>query len=246
MTHRLQSYLGYSYPVQLAELVNREWPEEAREVQPSNAHLRQLLDAAYHATLLREEQRPVTFRLLFGTPEDVPVDGGPPTGLLPIQLDRPRPFNEQEVRRISMAADFFRSLIAVSADPDDNLRIWGILVSGTRWVNQVDGGRFIDGTLPLCLVVQALGPGRLTVCLGQQRIAALSSGRMQGLAFDLFQSQWLAQAFQNVRKDALRSIFVKMDGSRYVPANSDFMRVMSQNVLRRTLSVVRNSKHGGT
>jgi hypothetical protein len=232
MTHRLQSYLGYSYPAQLTELVKREWPEKAREVQPSDAHLRQLLDAAYHATLLREELRPVSFRLLFGSPKDLPADGGPPTGLLPIQLDRPRPFNEQEVRRISMAADFFRSLIAVSADPDDDLRIWGILVSGTRWVNQVDGGRFIEGTLPLRLVVQALAPGRLTVCLGQQRIAALSGGRMQGLAFDLFQSQWLAQAFDNVRKNALRLIFGKANEFPYVPANTDFMRVMSQNVLR--------------
>lgn len=246
MTHRLQSYLGYSYPAQLAELLKREWPENAREVQPNDALLRQLLDVAYHATLLREEQRPVTFRLLFARPEDLPAHGGPPSGLMPIQLDRLRPFNEQEVRRISMAADFFRSLIAVSADPDENLRIWGILVSGTRWVNQVDGGRFVDGTLPPRLVVQALGPGRLTVCLGQQRIAALSGGRMQGLAFDLFQSQWLKHAFRNVRRDALRAIVGKADGIPHLPPTSDFMRVMSQNVLRRTLSVVRNSKHGGT
>ncbi|MBV9997621.1 MAG: DNA integrity scanning protein DisA nucleotide-binding domain protein [Verrucomicrobia bacterium] len=246
MTHRLQSYLGYSYPAQLAEFVKREWPEQARKAQPSDVHLRQLLDAAYHASLLREEQRPVTFRLLFGGPDELPVDAGPPTGLLPIKLDRPRPFNEQEVRRISVAADFFRSLIAVSADPDNELRIWGILVSGTRWVNQVDGGRFIDGILPLRLVVQAPAPGRLTVCLGQQRIAALTGGRMQGLAFDLFQSQWLVDAFANVRKNALRSFFDKTSGYPPVPPNSDFMRVMSQNVLRRALSVVRNSKHGGT
>ena len=73
-----------------------------------------------------------------------------------------------------MAADFFRSLLAVSPDEEGNLYIWGILLSGSRWVNQVDGGRFVEGTLPERFVLQALGPGRLTVFLGQRRLAALS------------------------------------------------------------------------
>ena len=114
MSNRRPTYRGYSYPAQLAELVKREWPVQAIEVLPKDPHLRRLLDAGYHATLLREEQRPVSFRLLFAKPEELPLDGSPPTGLLPFQLDRPRAFNEQEVRRISMAADFFRSLLAVS------------------------------------------------------------------------------------------------------------------------------------
>ncbi|HEY0790935.1 MAG TPA: hypothetical protein VGD78_07710 [Chthoniobacterales bacterium] len=246
MTHRLQSYFGYSYPGQLAELVKREWPVEAIHALPSDAHLGQLLDAAYHATLLREEQRPVSFRLLFAPPEALPRTGGPPTGLCSIRLDRMRPFNEQELRRISMAADFYRSLIGVTVTDDDVLKVWGLLVSGTRWVNRVDGGRFIEGTLPARFVLHALGPGRLTTFLGQQRIAALSGGRMEGLAFDLFQSRWLEQAFARVKGDIRRTVFGKLDTFSYVPVNLDFIRIMSQNVVRRTLSVVRNSRHGGT
>jgi hypothetical protein len=246
MTHKLHSYLGYSYPAQLTELLKREWPDQARDVEPSDAHLWQLLDGAYHATLLKEEQRPISFRLLLANPDDLPLDSGPPTGLLPIQLDRPRPFNEQEVRRISLAAGFSRSLIAVSAGPDDHLRIWGILVSGTRWVNQVDGGRFIAGTLPARLVLQALGPGRLAVFLGHQRLAALSGGHLEGLAFDLFEAQWLKDAFRGVRDAALRTLSGKLAALPGVLLEGDFMRVMSQNVVRRALSVVRNAKHGGT
>ena len=246
MTNGRQSYGDYCYPAQLAELVKREWPTQAIEMLPKDRDLEQLIHAAYHATLLREEQRSVSFRLLFAKPDDLSVAGEPPSGLLPIHLDRPRPFNEQQIRRISMAANFFRSLLAVYSDPEGNLRIWGILVSGTRWANQVDGGRFIEGALPERFVIQALGPGRLTVFLGQQRLAALTGGRVEGLAFDLFRSQWLKEAFPRVGNDASWAISGGLTAFPDVPLNGNFVSVMSQNVVRRTLSVVRNNKHGGT
>ena len=148
MTHRLHSYLGYSYPGQLTELVKRAWPADLLTYLPNDWQLRLLLDVAYHASLLKEEQRPVTFRILLGQPEDVVKVDQPPTALSGISFDRPRPFNEQEVRRISMAADFFRSLVAVAPYGDEKLKIWGILLSGTRWVNTVDGGRFTGYPLP--------------------------------------------------------------------------------------------------
>jgi DisA bacterial checkpoint controller nucleotide-binding len=245
MTHRLHSYLGYSYPAQLAELVKKVWPAEGLDLLPGDSQLRLLVDVAYHASLLREEQRPVTFRLLAVNPADVIKPDLPPLSVAGFQLDRARPFNEQEVRRISMAADFFRSLIGVYSDAEEQLKIWGILLSGTRWVNAVDGGRFSSAPLPRRMVIHALGPGRLTVFLGHQRVAALSSGQLEANAFDLFQSNWLAQSFRSVRAASLKSIYSNLD-LPYVPLNAEFLRVISQNVLRRTLSVVRDSKHGGT
>jgi hypothetical protein len=245
MTHRLHSYLGYSYPGQLAELVKKVWPADALDHLPSDSHLRFLLDVAYHASLLREELRPVTFRLLLGNPDELIKPEMPPISVAGFSLDRPRPFNEQEVRRISMAADFFRSLIGVYPDSEEQLKIWGILLSGTRWVNAVDGGRFSSAPLPQRVVIHALGPGRLTVFVGHQRVAALSSGQLEANAFDLFQSSWLPESFKSVRAATLKSIYGNLD-LPYVPLNAEFLRVISQNVLRRTLSVVRDSKHGGT
>jgi hypothetical protein len=245
MTHRLHSYLGYSYPGQLAELVKKVWPAEAIDHLPNDSQLRLLLDVAYHASLLREEQRPVTFRLLLVNPEEIVNPELPPISLAGFPLDRWRPFNEQEVRRISMAADFFRSLIGVYPDSEEQLKIWGILLSGTRWVNAVDGGRFSSAPTPQRIVVHALGPGRLTVFLGHQRVAALSSGQLEANAFDLFQSSWLSDSFKSVRAENLKAIYKDLD-LPYVPLNVEFLRIISQNVLRRTLSVVRDSKHGGT
>ena len=106
MTQQLQSYLGYSYPAQLAELVKKVWPKDRLAKLPQEHHLRKLFDIAYHASLLRDEDRQVTFRLIFEDPALLPPDEGPPSGLMPLHLDRPRPFNEQEIRRLSMAALF--------------------------------------------------------------------------------------------------------------------------------------------
>ena len=245
MTHRLHSYLGYSYPAQLSELIKKVWPAASLDSLPADSHLRLILDVAYHATLLREEQRPVSFRLMLGeqyVPDDVRTAS---SGLAPLVLDRSRPFNEQEVRRISMAADFFRSLIGVYPDQNEQLRIWGILLSGTRWVNRVDGGRFSSSPFPPRLVVHGLGPGRLTIFIGQTRVAALSGGQLEANAFDLFQAKWLHDAFTDARKEAYVWTLDQRFAMPFVPTNLDFLRTMSQNVLRRTLSVVRNSKHGG-
>ena len=57
MTQALQSYLGYSYPSQLAELVKKIWPKDRLAQLPQEHHLRQLFDIAYHASMLRDEDR---------------------------------------------------------------------------------------------------------------------------------------------------------------------------------------------
>src|SRR5271157_1254252 len=89
MTQQLQSYLGYSYPAQLADLVKKVWPKDRLAKLPQDHHLRKLFDISYHASLLRDEDRQVTFRMIFEDPGSLPPDEGPPSGLMPLHLDRP-------------------------------------------------------------------------------------------------------------------------------------------------------------
>jgi hypothetical protein len=145
-----------------------------------------------------------------------------------------------------MAADFFRSLVAVAPYGDEKLKIWGILLSGTRWVNSVDGGRFTGYPLPTRVVIHALGPGRITVFVGHRRIAALSGGQLEAYAFDLFQSTWLRESFAAVRKNMQHWLVQEETNHSSITVDVDLLRAVSQNVIRRTLSVVRNAKHGGT
>jgi hypothetical protein len=246
MTQQLQSYLGHSYPSQLAELVKKVWPKDRLAQLPQEHHLRQLFDIAFHASLMRDEDRPVTFRLIFGDPGLLPPNDGPPSGLMPLTLDRPRPFNEQEIRRLSMAAMFYRSMIGVSPSLHHDLHIWGMVVSGTRWLSSIAGGRYHGAPGPDSLVIHSLGPGRLTIHLGRNRIATLAGGRIESKAFDLFESKWLQQIFTEVRNNFLNEAFGGETQARYVPVDVDFVRMMTYNIILRALAVVRSGRHGGT
>jgi hypothetical protein len=246
MTQHLKSYLGYSYPAQLADLVKRIWPKDRLAQLPLDHHLRQLFDIAYHASMLRDEDRQVTFRLLFGDPGILPPEAGPPDGLMPLVLERRRPFEVQEIRRLAMAALFFRSMIGVCPSVGQDLQIWGVIVSGTRWLSSLAGGRYHGPIVPDSLVIHSLGPGNLTVNLGRNRIAALSGGQIESKALDLFESKWLRKLSSRFRHNFLSRTFGESTSANSVPIDVDFIRMLTYNILLRTLAVVRGSRHGGT
>jgi hypothetical protein len=145
---------------------------------PERAVLEQVLSVCYQASLLREEERPIMFRLIIGAPEIFPAHEGPPTGLQPLAFARTRPFNEYELRRLGPAIDFSRMLVGVCLDQNNTPQIWGIINSGTRWVQEVRGGRKTCPPLPSCPVIYVTGPGQIAVSLGPKVIASLNGGEI--------------------------------------------------------------------
>jgi hypothetical protein len=127
-----------------------------------------------------------------------------------------------------------------------DLQIWGMVVSGTRWLSSLAGGRYYGAPEPDSLVIHSLGPGRLTIHLGRNRVATLAGGRIESRAFDLFESKWLQGVFAQVRNSFLNEAFGDGTDAKYVPVEVDFVRMMTYNIVLRTLSVVRNGRHGGT
>ena len=74
--------------------------------------------------------------------------------------------------------DFERSLIAVAPHPDKGFKIWGLVNSGIRWLQEERGGNKKTNQLPDSFVVHVTGPGMLTICRGLKIIATLNSGRL--------------------------------------------------------------------
>ena len=77
---------GYAYPSDLAALVLTRWHEATAAGQidlppPATSTLVDVLSICYQATLLREEGRPVTFRLALSEPDAFAPAAGPPSGL---------------------------------------------------------------------------------------------------------------------------------------------------------------------
>ncbi len=166
------------------------------EPPPSLEALERLIIICFQSSLLREEARPVTFRLILAEPARFPCDQGPPDGLHCLRFLRNRPFNPLEARRLSPAANFYRSLIGVCLDERREMpRMWGILHSGMRWLQNVHGGRGRVQTLPAALVLSVTGPGRLTIGFGSEVIARMAGGHIEGPSLNVFDSKWMRDTF---------------------------------------------------
>lgn len=251
----------HTYPQDLAAFLGERWEESAAcpdtpaavvsgasEPLPDTPALETLLSICYQASLLREEERPVRFRLILRAPEQFRATDGPPTGLHRLVFTTPRPCTEHELRRLSPAVEFYRSLIGVQLDPEQGLQIWGIVHSGPRWLQAVHGGRDTFQALPPALVVRVTAPGRLAVCKGLVTLATLNGGSLVCPALDVFDSHWLPESFAAMRAElwALHAAAQARAEKPWAPLDAQFVRIVAQNMVRRMLSLVRNAHHGGT
>ena len=215
---------------------------------PDRPLLEGIISTCYQASLLQEEQRPVRFRLIIQDPRLFPVEDGPPTGLHRFQFDRPRPFNEYELSRLSPAADFYRTLIGITLAREDGAQIWGMVHTGTRWLQAVYGGTKTFPPLPPCPVIYVTGPGQISVGIGAEIIASLAGGQLNCPSLDVFASHWLAESFAAVRSEMseLHQQARASAGKPWATLDPDFGRSVGQQVVRRIISVIRTAHHGGT
>jgi hypothetical protein len=80
----------HAYPDALASFVREHWEDSSRDAEGANDErddslpvapvLEALLSTCYQASLLREEERSVTFRLIFADPDLFPEEEGPRRG----------------------------------------------------------------------------------------------------------------------------------------------------------------------
>ena len=127
---RFKQALLHAYPRELVTFILDQWKDplfverlSSAGIDPSfelpdRSVLEQVISTCYQASLMREEERPVLFRLIIRDPHLFPPDDGPPTGLHRLQFAKMRPFNEYELYRLAPAADFYRALIGVALGPE--------------------------------------------------------------------------------------------------------------------------------
>src|SRR5688500_16762361 len=102
-----------AYPSDLAALVLTRWHDATAAGQidlrpPATSTLEEVLSICYQATLLREEGRPVTFRLSLSEPDAFAPTGDPPAGLHRLVFTRSLPLDQHELRRLAPAIVFSR------------------------------------------------------------------------------------------------------------------------------------------
>ncbi len=219
-----------------------------RDSLPEFDSVEHILSCCYQASLMREEDRPVRFRLILADPGCFDGTDGPPKGLHRLLFSESRRFDEYELQRLSPAVDFYRSMIAVGYGAQKRCGIWGIVHSGSRWVQRVYGGKATGPALPPSLVVYVTDPGRITVCRGALTIATLNRGQVVAPMGEVFDSTWLPGNFARIRSRlfALHTAARKSAITPWADLDPGIVKTIAQQVVRRIISSVRNSGHGGT
>ncbi len=233
----------HSYPLHLATRVRGAWPVDAR---PLPRCLELLLDVAYHASFLRNEERPVACRILVTPRAGLPVEDGPPTGLLPMAFTAPRRIDEDELRRVAPAANFYRALVGVEETDAGELSAWGLLQSGPRWMQPSRGGRAREPMMPRSLVVRVVRPGHLVVSCGNQDIAELRGGRLSDFTLDVFRSAWLPALFGAERETMAAEHRASASPSLEPAVAMALTGLLAQQMIKRVVMTIRAAHHGGT
>ena len=234
-----------SYPAEMATNLIKQWSLRglSDDLLPDTKLLTTLLDVGYQASLLREEDDPVRCRILFANPEylETLTPDGPRPHVL--EFSEPATLTAHNLRKLSAAAGYYRAMLAVRVDSESQLVIWGLVVTGTEWVNRVEGTRFDGVPLPPNLVIHAVGPGHLVAASGYSRVLETQHGQLLTDGFDPFRSTWLSERFVNVRASLLQRLPQPQQG--HPELCQSFVRDVAQSVVRRTLRLVRNRRHGG-
>jgi len=251
----------HGYPENLAQVLRTQWdnsrgPTARAETAAGRAPaglpdapiLEDLLSMCYQVSLLREEERPLRFRLIVCEPAHFAPEPGPPTGFHRLLFGEERQCTDHELYRLAPALDFYRSLIGVRLEQGTEGRIWGLVHSGPRWLQVVHGGRATYQPLPAVLVVRVTGPGRLAVCKGLVTLATLHGGQINCPLVDVFDSQWLPESFASVRTELwpLHTAAREREHIPWAPLEPSFPRILGQQVIRRIISLMRTLHHGGT
>lgn len=244
----------HGYPADLGLFVCQKWcecptpPGKQLAALPDAERVGRLLSIAYQASLLKEEERQVTFRLILCEPAEFPEDAGPPSGFHRLLFTRPRHLDQHELARLSPAAKYHRALIGVRLDPTLGFVIWGIVQSGARWLRDTHGGRSSQNqALPSALVVAVTGPGQLAVARGIETLGELRDGVIARPSMDVFQSKWLAERFAEIREERaiLHAQARARAGETWAPLDPSIAKVISQQMFKRVIFTMRSTHHGG-
>ena len=241
-----QELPSHGYPNLLAAQAWQDWPSPER-TQLGIERLETLtgfLSVAYQASLLNEEGRQVVCRLALCPPSALEVQDLFLYGFHVSRFCRQRPFDEQEIRRLSPAATFYRSIMAVTWSSRNGFTIFGTVATGQWSRDLVADLQGMLHSIPNWLIVHIRGPGNLVVYRGSERLATLLNGRVEGHGFNVFGSSWMTERFWNVRNESKE--FTRIGSEFDVQLRHDLLDNFDANFFKRVVREIRDKRHGGT
>ena len=214
---------------------------------PTREQLREICDVLYSASLLKEEGRVVRARVIIAPPDAFTSSDGPPDGVHAIPFTVSHALTANEIKRLSPAASFFHSVVAIWPDAKRGIRIWGILNTGPRWLNIVAGGRKPAGEEIHHPIIHVRDPGWLLFYQGYALVAEWRGREFHGPRMDVFQSRLLSERFARHRQGLVEELVAGcLPCTLAVESYAELSRLISLQFVKRVVTLVRTSGHGGT
>jgi hypothetical protein len=214
---------------------------------PTADQLAEICEVLYTASLLKEEGRPVRARVMLASPELFLASDGPPEGTHAIRFEVSHPLNANEIKRLSPAANFLHSVIAVWPGRERGLRIWGILNTGPRWQNTLSGGRKPVGKEIPYPLVHVRDPGWLLFYSGYEFLAEWRGQQFHGPRLDVFQSRMLSERFAGHRRRMVGNLIDScLPATLSLDTYARLAHMVSLQFVKRIINLVRTSGHGGS
>ncbi len=214
---------------------------------PTPEQLQEVCDVLYSASLLKEEGRAVRARVLIAPPEAFLAAEGPPDGPHALRFTLTKALTANEIKRLSPAASFFHSVVAIWPDRDRGVRIWGILNTGPRWLNLVAGGRKPTGKELPYPIIHVRDPGWLLFYHGYNLVAEWRGREFHGPRLDVFQSRLLHERFAGHRLRMVEDLIeCCLPPSLDVAAYAGLAHLIALQFVKRIINLVRTSGHGGS
>ncbi len=251
----------HSYPKDLARLVRRQWNKpcdmasliepptyKTADKLPPLPVLNELLSTCYHASLLRDENRPVRFRVILREPGRFIEGPASANNLNVLPFERPFPLEPHELRRLAPASPLEQSLIGVRLSDQSQLEIWGLVHSGEQWVRVLEGLRHTFEPLPASLVASVVAPGHLTVAKGSLTVARLLSGYLATPTpgvLEISDVRPAITALENRLVTILEAERAK-SGGRWARIDLPLVKRVRRLVALRVASDIRRQEHGAT
>ncbi|QJE98604.1 putative sensor domain DACNV-containing protein [Luteolibacter luteus] len=235
-------------PLDLATLITRlNGLLEVHPGAPGEDQLREACNVLYSSSLLKEEGRPVRARVILAPPDAFSSAEGPPDGTHAVRFTTSHPFTTNEIKRLSPAASFFHSVVAVWPGRDGSFRIWGVLNTGPRWMNLVAGGRKPSGAEIPYPIIHVRDPGWLLFYQGYQLLAEWRGREINGPRLDVFHSKLLNDRFAPHRRGLVEEVLnCCLPSTMGLEDYSELARLISLQFIRRVINLVRTSGHGGS
>ena len=161
---------------------------------------------------------------------------------------QPRPCDETELRKLSPAVDFSRSLIGVTLNDDRGLGNLGHRAFRHPLAPGLSRRAASSPVFPNVQVILVTGPGRLAVLKGKETLATLVEGRIVTPDINVFEARWLRKYFAELRAEMLAHLASSHGGSQKWDTRLDpnLIGIIGKHLAMRIISTMRQSRQGGT